>query len=113
MQDAPLYTMALMLELQQGVYAPEELLEILESYLSRLEHPEIATPYFPSIAALRLYAQREAAEATRGELPWAQQGAASTMDEACMGFLAFAKLASNTLGQPRILSDAVSKMRFF
>lgn len=98
-----------MRDLQRGVYAPAELLELLTARLSDSRIVEHLTPHFPSIAALRLYGQRAAAAAAHyaSACSKEQGDASAALDEACMSFLSFAEAASRTLKQPRILNDAV------
>lgn len=92
------------------MYAPLELLDLLNSHINENAVAELVGPHFPSIAALRLYGQRVNTAAARGLAAFAEEEetARAALDDACMAFLSFNASASKVLQQPRIVSDAVS-----
>ena len=109
-QDHCRSLLSLLVDLQRVVYAPIELLDLLNSQINGCGVAELVGPDFPSIAALRLHGQRVASAAARslGAFPEEQEVARAALDDACMTFLSFGASASKVLQQPRILSDAVS-----
>ncbi|CDI74899.1 hypothetical protein, conserved [Eimeria praecox] len=104
--------LSLLIDLQRVVYAPLELLDLLNSCINESGMAEHVAPYFPSIAALRLSAQRVTSAAARSLAGFAddEEAARAALDDACMAFLSFGASASKILQQPRIVSDALKDL---
>ncbi|CDJ35573.1 uncharacterized protein EMH_0027000 [Eimeria mitis] len=104
--------LSLLIDLQRVVYAPLELLDLLNLQMRENLKTEQFGFHFPAIAALRLQGQCVATAAVRRLNAYTEEEeiAKNELDNACMAFLSFGAAAARTLQQPRILSNSLKDL---